>query len=77
MPWDRVKMIDLKLNNLYIQKSNGDNSKIINYYIQELNRIKDEAYKHQIISHLRVYIYVYYKIKLYAIYLIQNKYASK
>ena len=56
MPWDRIKMINSKLDNLYTQKSNGDNSKIIDYYIQELNRMKDEAYKYQIISHLGVYI---------------------
>ena len=56
MPYDRVKMIDEKLDNLFKQKSKGDKSSIIDYYIHELNRMKNEAYKYPIISHRGVYI---------------------
>ena len=50
MPNDRVMMINFKLNHLHKLKSNGDNSLTINYYIQELNRMKT------IYSHLGAYI---------------------
>ena len=56
MPKDRVMMIDFKLNHLHKLKSNGDNSSTINHYIQELNRIKNDAYKYPIYSHLAVHI---------------------
>ena len=52
MPYDRVKMIDEKLDNLSKQKSEGDKSNIIDYYIHELNRMKNE---YPIISHRGVY----------------------
>ena len=41
MPEDRVIMINSKLYNLHKLKSNGDNSSIINYYIQELSILVD------------------------------------
>ena len=53
---DRVMMINSKLDHLHKLKSNGGNSSIINYYIQELNRMKNDAYKYPIYSHLGVYI---------------------
>ena len=56
MPEDRVMMINSKLDHLHKLKSNGGNSSIINYYIQELNRMKNDAYKYPIYSHLGVYI---------------------
>ena len=57
MPEDRVMMINFKLDHLLHKlKSNGGNSSIINYYIQELNRMKNNAYKYPIYSHLAVYI---------------------
>ena len=49
-------MINSKLHHLHKLKSNGCNSSIINYYIQELNRMKNDAYKYPIYSHLGVYI---------------------
>ena len=48
-------MINSKLDHLNKLKSNGDNRPIINYYIQELNRMKNDAYKYPIYSHLGVY----------------------
>ena len=56
MPEDRVMMINSKLDHLNKLTSNGDNRSIINYYIQELNRMKNDAYKYPIYSHLGVYI---------------------
>ena len=55
MPKDRVMMIHFKLNHLHKLKSNGDNSSTTNYYIQELNRMKNDAYKYPISSHLGAY----------------------
>ena len=55
MSEDRVMMINSKLDHLNKLKSNGDNRPVINYYIQELNRMKNDAYKYPIYSHLRVY----------------------
>ena len=49
-------MINSKLDHLQKLKSNGDKKPIINYYIQELNRMKNDAYKYPIYSHLGVYI---------------------
>ena len=49
-------MINFKLNNLHKLKSNGDNSSTINYQIQELNRMKNDARNYPIYSHLGVYI---------------------
>ena len=37
-------------------QSNGDDKLIINYYIQELNRMENDACKYPIYSHLGVYI---------------------
>ena len=56
MPEDRVMIINSKLRHLHKLKSNGGNSSIINYYIQGLNRMKNDAYRYPIYSHLRVYI---------------------
>ena len=56
MPEDRVMMINSKLDHLHKLKSNGGNSSIFNCYIQELNRMKNDAYKYPIYSHLGVYI---------------------
>ena len=55
MPEDRVMMINSKLDHLNKLTSNSDNRSIINYYIQELNRNKNDAYKYPIYSHLGVY----------------------
>ena len=55
MPEDGVMMINSKLDHLNKLKSKGDNRPIINYYIQELNRMKNDAYKYPIYSHLGVY----------------------
>ena len=49
-------MINSKLDHLHRLKCNDGNSSITNYYIQELNRMKNDAYKCPIYSHLGVYI---------------------
>ena len=49
-------MINFKLNHLNKLKSNDDNSWTINYYIQELNIMKNDAYKYRTYSYLGVYI---------------------
>ena len=56
MPKARVMMINSKLNHLHKLKPDGDNSSANNYYIQELNRMKNDAYKFPIYSHLGVYM---------------------
>ena len=56
MPEDRRMMINSKLDHLQKLKSNGDDKPIINYYIKELNRMKNDAYEYPIYSHLSVYI---------------------
>ena len=56
MSQDREIMINSKLDHLHKLKSNDGNSSITNYYIQELNRMKNDAYKCPIYSHLGVYI---------------------
>ena len=50
-------MINFKLD--YLQKklkSNDGDKSINNYYIHELTRMKDDAYKYPIYSHLGVYL---------------------
>ena len=57
MPEDRVIMINFKLD--YLQKklkSNDGDKSINNYYIHELTKMKDDAYKYPIYSHLGVYL---------------------
>ena len=49
-PPDRVIMINEKLNNLCKSTSKGENSSLTDYYIQEVTRMKNEAYKYPIIS---------------------------
>ena len=56
MPEDRIMMINSKLYRLQKLKSNGDDKPIINYYIKELNRMKNDADKYPIYSHLGLYI---------------------
>ena len=51
MPDDRIFMIHEKLNHLLKLRSEGDKSSIIDYYIHELNRMKNKANKYTIISH--------------------------
>ena len=56
MAEDRVMMINSKLDHVHKLKSNGSDILLINYYIQELNRMKNDAYKYPAYSHLGVYI---------------------
>ena len=56
MSEDRIMMINSQLDHLNKLKSNGDNKPIINYYVQELNRMKNDAYKYPIFPHLGVCI---------------------
>ena len=55
MPEDRIMMINSKLDHLNKLKSNGENRPRIICYIQELNRIKNDAHKYPIYSRLGVY----------------------
>ena len=58
MPEDRVMMINFKLDHLQKKKkkSNDGDKSIINYYIHELTKMKDDAYKYPIYSHIGVYL---------------------
>ena len=40
---ERIKLIDSKFEDLEKSKSNGDKSNLIDYYIQELNKMKKET----------------------------------
>ena len=52
---DRVMMITFKLDHLQKKlKSNDGDKSIINYYIHELTKMKDDAYKYPIYSDLSV-----------------------
>ena len=57
MPEDRVMMINFKLDHLQKKiKSNDGDKSIINHYIHELTKMKDDAYKYPIYSHIGAYL---------------------
>ena len=56
MPSDKVNAINVKLRHLHKLKSEGKDIGLINYYIHELTKMKDDAYKYPIYSHLGVYL---------------------
>ena len=47
---------NVKLNHLHKLKSEGKDIGLINYYIHELTKMKHDAYKYPIYSHLGVYL---------------------
>ena len=53
---DKVNTINVKLNHLHKSKSEGKDIGLINYYIHELSKMKNDAYKYPIYSHLGVYL---------------------
>ena len=56
MPSDKVNAINVKLNRLQKLKSEGKDIGLINYYIEELTKMKDDAYKYPVDSHLGLYL---------------------
>ena len=56
MPEDKVNVINVKLNHLYKLKSKEKDTRLTDYYIEELIKMKKDAYKYPVYSHLGVYL---------------------
>ena len=56
MPEDKVNMINVKLNRLHELKSEEKDTRLTDYYIEELTKMKEDAYKYPVYSHLGVYL---------------------
>ena len=56
MPEDKVNMINVKLNRLHELKSEEKDTRLTDYYIEELTKMKEDAYKYPVDSHLGVYL---------------------
>ena len=56
MPEDKVNMINVKLNLLHKLKSQEKDTRLTDYYIEELTKMKEDAYKYPVYSHLGVYL---------------------
>ena len=56
MPEDKVNAINVKLNNLHKLKSEEKDTRLTDYYIEELTKMKEDAYKYPVYSHLGVYL---------------------
>ena len=56
MPEDKVNAINVKLNLLHTLKSEGKDTRLTDYYIEELTKMKEDAYKYPVYSHLGVYL---------------------
>ena len=56
MPEDKVNIINVKLNHLHKLKSEEKDTRLTDYYIRELTKIKEDAYKYPAYSHLGVYL---------------------
>ena len=56
MPEDKVNAINVKLNNLHKLKSEEKDTRLTDYYIEELTKMKDDVYKYPAYSHLGVYL---------------------
>ena len=48
---DKVNTINVKLNSLRELKSEGKDTRLTYYYIEELTKIKENAYKYPVYSH--------------------------
>ena len=56
MPEDKVNAINVKLNRLHKLKSEGKDTRLTDYHIEELTKMKEDAYKYPVYSHLGVYL---------------------
>ena len=56
MPEDKVNAINVKLNRLHKLKSEGKDTRLTEYSIEELTKMKEDAYKYPVYSHLGVYL---------------------
>ena len=56
MPEDKVNAINVKLNRLHKLKSEGKDTRLTDYYKEELTKMKEDAYKYPVYSHLGVYL---------------------
>ena len=56
---DKVNMINVKLNRLHKLKSEEKDTRLTDYYIEELTNIKEDAYKYPAYSQLGVYLLEY------------------
>ena len=68
---DKVNVINIKLNHLHKLKSEGKDTRLTDYYIEELTKIKEDAYKYLVYSHLGVYL-LEYSVLMYYFYLMNN-----
>ena len=56
MPKGKVNAINVRLNSLHKLKSEGKDTRLTHYYIEELTKMKEDAYKYPVYSHLDVYL---------------------
>ena len=56
MPEEKVNMINVKLNHLHKLKSEDKDTRLTDYYIEELTKMKDDPYKYPVYPHLGVYL---------------------
>ena len=49
-------MINVKLNHLHKLKSEDKDTRLTDYYIEELTKMKDGPYKYPVYPHLGVYL---------------------
>ena len=68
MPEDKVNAINVKLNRLQKLKSEGKDTRLTDYYIEERTKMKKDGYKYPVYSHLGVYL-LEYSVLMYYFYL--------
>ena len=56
IPSDKVNMINVRLNHLHKLKSEGKDTRLTDYYIEQLTEMKEDACKYSVCSHLGVYL---------------------
>ena len=49
-------MINVRLNHLHKLKSEGKDTRLTDYYIEKLTKLKEDAFKYSVYSHLGVYL---------------------
>ena len=59
MPEEKVNMINVKLNHLHILKSEGKDTRLTDYYKEELTKMKDVPYKYSVYPHVGVHLLEY------------------
>ena len=57
IPSEKVNMINVRLNHLHKLKSEGKDTRLTDYYIEKLTKVKEDTYKYSVYSHLG-YIYL-------------------